>query len=202
MPRKTKRTVRTKKGIRAYTYLGCPLTKNRTAWCFHLCVPDADGKGQCGRVAPHGLTGRTQHAIQEHSRRLRQARLEALESAYLGRPDTEGHEPGVRVSEGEAEVVLHLGGRERGETAAVPPRLCFETMHDSAHLAVASLTEDETVATLEFNVKLTGVPAGGMLVARSVFVGMADDHFRTQSILGDGADRELGRATGVFAVKS
>lgn len=41
---------------------GCPLTKNRTNWCFRLCVP-ADGAGQCGRIAPHGFLGRTQAAI-------------------------------------------------------------------------------------------------------------------------------------------
>ncbi len=41
---------------------GCPLTKNRTPWCFRLCTPVA-GQGFCGRVAPHSVTGRTDRAL-------------------------------------------------------------------------------------------------------------------------------------------
>ncbi len=49
---------------------GCPLTKNRSSWCFHLCDP-VGGLGFCGRIAPHALTGRT---------------LRALERWYAGKP--------------------------------------------------------------------------------------------------------------------
>jgi hypothetical protein len=41
---------------------GCPLTKNRSNWCFGLCRPDGE-RGLCGRVAPHAIVGRTQRAI-------------------------------------------------------------------------------------------------------------------------------------------
>ncbi len=41
---------------------GCPMTKNRSSWCFGMCVPQ-DGKGDCGRIAPHSLIGRTERAI-------------------------------------------------------------------------------------------------------------------------------------------
>jgi hypothetical protein len=41
---------------------GCPRTKNRSNWCYRMCVPH-DGVGQCGRVAPHAVMGRTQQAI-------------------------------------------------------------------------------------------------------------------------------------------
>ena len=41
---------------------GCPLTKNRTPWCFNLCVPH-DGRGECGRLQPYALVGRTDGAI-------------------------------------------------------------------------------------------------------------------------------------------
>lgn len=67
----TKKTLRTTKGIRKYTYLGCPLTRNRSAWCFRICVPDRKGLGRCGRVAPHGLRGRTQLAIAGWQRKQR-----------------------------------------------------------------------------------------------------------------------------------
>jgi len=41
---------------------GCPLTRNRTNWCYRSCEP-VEGRGRCGRIAPHGLLGRTQAAI-------------------------------------------------------------------------------------------------------------------------------------------
>ena len=48
-----------------YTCLGCPLTKSHSLWCHRLCVPK-EGIGYCGRVAPHGVTSRTQVAILKH----------------------------------------------------------------------------------------------------------------------------------------
>jgi hypothetical protein len=51
----------------AYTHLGCPLTRNRTAWCFRLCAPDDDGNGRCGRIAPYHLKGRTQLSIERYN---------------------------------------------------------------------------------------------------------------------------------------
>ena len=45
-------------------HVGCPLTNNRSCWCYALCVP-VRGLGACGRVAPHGLRGRTQRAIDQ-----------------------------------------------------------------------------------------------------------------------------------------
>lgn len=50
---------------------GCPLTKNRTPWCFRVCIP-RDGAGPCGRLAPHSLTGRTDDAIRRHLNRTGQ----------------------------------------------------------------------------------------------------------------------------------
>ncbi len=41
---------------------GCPRTKNRTPWCFGTCTPKK-GVGECGRIAPHGLLGRTDLAL-------------------------------------------------------------------------------------------------------------------------------------------
>ena len=63
--RRVVRRVRTR--VPDYTFLGCPLTKSRTAWCHRVCVP-VQGIGACGRIAPHALTGRTQAAILRHAR--------------------------------------------------------------------------------------------------------------------------------------
>lgn len=53
---------RTKTRMPEYTVLGCPLTKSNALWCHALCTPK-DGKGMCGRVAPHALIGSTGEAI-------------------------------------------------------------------------------------------------------------------------------------------
>lgn len=49
---------------------GCPLTKNRTPWCFGICTPSG-GIGDCGRLAPQTLLGRTQLAILKYRSRQR-----------------------------------------------------------------------------------------------------------------------------------
>jgi len=43
-------------------HIGCTLTKNRSSWCNAFCEPH-DGRGACGRIAPHAIRGRTQRAI-------------------------------------------------------------------------------------------------------------------------------------------
>jgi hypothetical protein len=58
----------TRKGLRM-SRLGCPLTLNRTPWCYGLCIPDEEKKGYCGRVSPHALKGRTSTAIENFKRR-------------------------------------------------------------------------------------------------------------------------------------
>jgi hypothetical protein len=98
MPRTEKKTIRTAKGVREHTYLGCPLTRNRSAWCFRICTPDTDGSGHCGRVAPHGLKGKTQLAIEKHKQKERQKHYENLEQTYLSAPYNEFHEPGIRIA--------------------------------------------------------------------------------------------------------
>ena len=56
------------KALKPYTYLGCPLTRNRSAWCFRLCTPDAHKHGRCGRIAPHALKSRIQASIERYNR--------------------------------------------------------------------------------------------------------------------------------------
>lgn len=41
------------------------MTKSHTLWCFQFCTP-VQGKGECGRIAPHGILGKTREAILRH----------------------------------------------------------------------------------------------------------------------------------------
>jgi hypothetical protein len=75
--------VKTSKGLKEYTYLGCLLTRNRSPWCLRLCTPDTQGHGHCGRIAPHGFTGRIQLGIQNYSKRQREAQCGKLEHKGL-----------------------------------------------------------------------------------------------------------------------
>ena len=201
MAKKVKRTVRTRRGTREYTVRGCPLMKNRSTWCFRICVPNADGTGECGRLAPHGIKSRTQRAIEEHRRKLRDEYLAELESAYLAAAENEGYELGVRVTGGEAEVVLPMEGRSEAARDAGPTdSLCFKTMNDSARLAICSLVDRGTpVSTVDFAVQLTNRAPAGELIARSLFVGMSGARYGTESVLTDANGREIGRANGTFA---
>jgi hypothetical protein len=65
---KTIKRVRYRKGVNSYTYLGCPLTRNLSPWCYHLCQPDNGGIGRCGRQAPHGVKSKVQIAIENHKK--------------------------------------------------------------------------------------------------------------------------------------
>jgi hypothetical protein len=58
-----------RKGLKEYTYRGCPMTNNRTPWCFRLCTPNTDGIGLCGRVAPFGFKSRIQQGIEDYKER-------------------------------------------------------------------------------------------------------------------------------------
>lgn len=71
-PKPTKKPVkrvRVNKKLKDYTYLGCPLTRNRTPWCFRICSPDAEGSGECGRLAPHSFKSRIQQGIEDYKKK-------------------------------------------------------------------------------------------------------------------------------------
>ena len=55
-------TKRKRRGLRAYTVVRCPMNGQQVGGCRGLCEP-VDQRGLCGRVAPHGIQGRTQLAI-------------------------------------------------------------------------------------------------------------------------------------------
>ena len=62
------RLVRLKKTTERKAW-GCPRTKNRSNWCHAWCIP-RHGIGDCGRLAAHGMLGKTQQAILDHKNAL------------------------------------------------------------------------------------------------------------------------------------
>lgn len=198
VPRVEQRKVRTKRGLRAYTYLGCPLTRDRSAWCFRLCVPDPAGKGRCGRIAPHGLKGRTQLAIEGHRKRRRSAHFAKLERMYLAAPFNDLAGLGVRVRDGEAEIVVPIPETLRLASGDVAESLCLKVMNDAAVLAVNAIVEDRLVVTVRFNVHLLRRGASDALIARGMVIAGSGGQYRAECMLADAGGRELGRADGTF----
>lgn len=56
------RSERRARGLPLYTVATCPHNGHQVGMCRQVCTP-IDGRGTCGRPAPHGLKGRTQLAI-------------------------------------------------------------------------------------------------------------------------------------------
>jgi uncharacterized protein (TIGR00369 family) len=193
-----KRRVKTSSGLKEYTYLGCPLTRNRSPWCFRLCTPDGEGHGHCGRVAPHGFTGRIQAGIQEYNKKQRAAHCRRLESMYLAAPCNEYYDPGIRISEGEAEVVIQVQEKFLDAAGSVHGSVFHRAMNDAALFAVNSIVPKELMSSTDFHIQLTGAVAEGELIARGRVVGMSADHCLAEAVVVDGAGGELGRGTGIF----
>ena len=197
----TKRRVKTSTGLKEYTYLGCPLTRNRSPWCFRLCTPDVEGHGHCGRNAPHALTGRIQAGILEYNKRQRAAHCKKLESMYLTAPCNEYYEPGIRISDGEAEVVIPVQDKFLDSAGFVHGSVFHRVMNDAALFAANSIVPKEMMLSTGFHIQFTSTIAEGELIARGRVIGTSDDHCLAEAVVLDSGGEELGRGTGTF-VKS
>jgi uncharacterized protein (TIGR00369 family) len=196
-----KKKVRTRKGFREYTYLGCPLTRNRTPWCFRLCVPNQEGNGDCGRLAPHSFKSRIQAGIEKHKREQLEVHFEKLERMYVNGPCNGYFEPGIRLSKGEAEIVIPVQEKFFHAAGAVHGSVYFKAMDDAAFFAVNSLIDNVFVLTVNFNVFLTRPITNGRMVARGRYVGKSGNQYLAEAVLTDSQGNEIGRGNGVF-VKS
>lgn len=198
-PKSTIRSVRTKKGIKKYTYLGCPLTRNRSAWCYRICPPDAEGHGRCGRIAPHSLKSSTQMAILNYKKKKLKEHFAKLERMYLSDSSNDQYEPGIRVSEGAADILIPLKKGFLYPSGKVKSSVCFKAMADSASFAVNATVADLTVKPVAFSIYMTEAPPAGMLIARGRFIGVSGDHFMAESLLTDHDGAEIARGNGTFA---
>jgi acyl-coenzyme A thioesterase PaaI-like protein len=196
---KTIRTkIRTKKGLKEYTYLGCPHTRNRSPWCFRLCIPDADGTGDCGRIAPHSLKSRIQLGIERHNQRARETHYRRLERMYLAAPCNARDDAGVRVSDGAAQIVLPIRKGHLGPAGSVHESACFRALSDAARLAVQSIEQGAVMTTVGFSIHLSRSITTGELVAQGRFLGVSEGHFLAESVLADAGGVEIGAGNGAF----
>jgi len=195
---KRKRKIRTSSGVKEYTYLGCPLTSNRSAWCFRICEPDTEGHGHCGRLAPHSMKSRIQQGIEDHEKRLLAEHFEKLEHMYLTAPCNAAYDPGIGVTQGRAEIIIAVQDAFFHAAGGVHDSVFFKALDDSASLAVNSVVRDGFVRTVSFNTYLNRTVDSGEIIAKGTFMGQSGDQFHAESVLTDSEGNEIGRGNGVF----
>jgi uncharacterized protein (TIGR00369 family) len=142
--------------------------------------------------------GRIQAGIQEYNKKQRAAHCRKLESMYLAAPCNKYYEPGIRISEGEAEVVIPVKKKFLDATGSVHGSVYHRAMNDAAFFAVSSVVPKELVSSTGFDIQLSRTIAAGELIARGRVIGMSEDHCLAEAVLVNDQGEELGRGGGAF----
>ena len=193
-----RKTVRTSKGIKEYTYLGCPLTRNRSAWCYRMCPPDVEGKGRCGRIAPHSLMSSTQLAILKYKRKQLLQHFEKLENMYLSEPCSKLYAPGIKVSSGETEILIPYHKKFKALGGDVHGSVLSKALNDAALYAVTSFFDKILVGTVSFTTVYMKAVTSGDLIAKGHFIGASGGHHLAEAVITDSEGNEVARGNGVF----
>lgn len=193
-----KRTVRTSRGIKEYTYLGCPLTRNRSAWCYRICPPDLEGKGRCGRIAPHSLMSSTQMAILKYKRKQLLQHFEKLENMYLAEPCSKLYAPGIKISSGETEILIPYNKKFKALDGFVHSSVLSKVLTDAARYAVTSFFDRVLIGTASFTTLYLRPAASGDLIAKGRFIGASGGHLLAEAVVTDSEGSELARGNGTF----
>jgi uncharacterized protein (TIGR00369 family) len=104
----------------------------------------------------------------------------------------------VAIRHGEAEITLPVKREFFHSGGAMHGALYFLALDNAAFFAVNSLVEDVFVLTTSFTTYLTRPVSEGQVRAVGRVVNQNKSQFIAESVLFDSADRELGRATGIF----
>jgi acyl-coenzyme A thioesterase PaaI-like protein len=121
---------------------------------------------------------------------------------YLVAPCNAHWDPGVRISEGEAEILIPIQERFLRTPGAVHESVQFTAMSDSAALAVNSISGRTLVVVASFSLQLPGPSAVGELIAKGRFLGMSADRYLAESVLTDPEGNEIARGNGAFVDSS
>jgi hypothetical protein len=193
-----KRKAKTKKGLLEYTYLGCPITRNKTAWCYRICKTDEEGYGFCGRVAPHSLKSTIQESIEKHNRKKLEIHFQRLEQYYLSASQNSLNTPGIKISENKVEIIYSVSKQICHPDGSLQSEICSKLLHDAATLVINSKVPDVFVLTEHFNFYLSNKLASGQLIARARFLNKSGDQYLAEAIIVDSNRTEIARGSGVF----
>ncbi len=121
-----------------------------------------------------------------------------LENMYLSAPCNEYYRPRIRIAERRSTISVDVRPDLFHAAGAVHGCLYFKLLDDSAFFAVNSLVEDVFVLTKSFTNYITRPVSEGVMRGEGEVVNFNNSQFITQSVVYDGEDREIGRASGVF----
>lgn len=121
-----------------------------------------------------------------------------LERAYGAAPINAYYSPTLRVSEGEAELVLDIERKMHHAADAVHGSVYFKALDDAAFFAANSLVEEVFVLTVSFTVYMLRPVSHGRLKARGRVTHRAGRLFFAESELEDQDGNQVARGSGTF----
>jgi hypothetical protein len=195
------RKVKTQTGLKYYTYLGCPLTRNKTAWCYRICKTDDKGYGFCGRIAPHSLKSTIQVSIENHNKKLLAQHCKKLENMYLKTQINNLLNSGIKISETEVEILVPVKQQICNIDGSVLNTICSNLLQQAAELAVNSKILQNLVFIEYFNFHLTNSVPQEQLFVKAKFLNQSGNKYLAESVIVDSKNIEIARGNGVF-VKS
>ncbi len=195
-----KKTNKKKSGLKEYTYLGCPLTANRSPWCFRLCVPDQKGTGRCGRLAPHSLTGRTQHAIEHHKKKKFKQHLEKIKAMYMSAPVNRYYNPELTFEDKSVKLYFPFSKKFSDESGNAALSVLFKLLQDSAQLCIYSIEQVKRIHSSGFNVCYCRPSSSNALLARARYMGSSGDQLMAEAVVTSPDGTEIARGSGTFII--
>lgn len=128
-----------------------------------------------------------------------QAHYSALESMYLAAPiNQEIYQPTIKVSKGEAEIVIPLSEKFHHAGHAVHGSVYFKMLDDAAYFAANSMDTEFFVLTSSFTTYLTRPVKDGIFRAVGKVVSQSRTQFIAESVVYDIREKEVGRGNGIF----
>ncbi len=125
-----------------------------------------------------------------------------LERMYLGAPCNAYYNPEVHIGEGCAEIRIPVEEKLFHAAGAVHGAAYFKAADDAAFFAANSLVEACFVLTTNLNLYLERPINTGVIIGRAKVLFQSRTLITVESVLTDGEDNEIGRATGSFFATS
>jgi uncharacterized protein (TIGR00369 family) len=129
-------------------------------------------------------------SLKEHFRKL--------ERTYASAPINAYYSPTLTVSEGAAEVILHVERKMHHAAAAVHGSVYFKALDDAAFFAANSLVDDVLVLTASFTVYMLRPISQGRLKAQGWVTHRTGRLLFAESKLEDQDGNQIARGSGTF----
>ena len=122
----------------------------------------------------------------------------ALEQMYLQAPVNGFYHPRVSISEGAAEIEIHVRDDFFHIAGAVHGSVYFKQLDDAAYFAVSSLETEFFVVTTAFTTYITRPVSSGLMRAVGKVVTVNKSQFVAESVVYDSEGRDVARGNGLF----